>query len=382
MVKYTQVCPVIFGEGAVKDLGNQAKALGISKVIVLTDEPITKGDGYKACIQSLREADIGVVEFTQCIADSPTDVVVTASKLAKDEKVDGVVGIGGGSVLDTAKGVNLLFNNPGPITDYFGVPDLKPGYPYICIPTTAGTGSEVTAFGVLKNSQTGAKGPAVFSVAALAILDPVMTVTMPPSVTAATGMDAFAHAAEAMTSKTENQRADLLAFEAIKLIAKSLPKAVANGSDLAARADLLFASNLAGIAFNDAMIHFGHAIAHSAGVKFGLAHGLGCALGLPVTMEYAAKAKPNKVKLIGEAIGLSFGAGDSPEVIGNKVSDGIKSLLKTVKVPSFKDTGIARDDFLGMLDLVMSDVGFWFLPEPISEEDALRYLEIAYDGYQ
>ena len=382
MVKYTQACPVIFGEGAVKDLGNQAKDLGISKAIVLTDEPITKGDGYKTCIQSLKEADIGVVEFTQCAADSPTDVVVTASELAKKEKVDGVIGIGGGSVLDTAKGVNLLFNNPGSIVDYFGVPGLNPGYPLICIPTTAGTGSEVTLFGVLKNSQTGAKGPAVFSAATLAILDPMMTLTVPPPTTAATGMDAFAHAAEAMTSKTENPKADVLALEAIKLIAKSLPKAVADGGDMAARTDLLLASNFAGIAFGDAMIHLGHAIAHSAGVKFGLAHGLGCALGLPVAMEYAAKVKPNKVKLIGEAIGLSFGAGDSPEVIGNKVSEGIKNMLKTVKVPSLKDVGIARDDFLGMIELVMSDVGFWFLPEPISEEDALRYLEIAYDGYQ
>ena len=382
MVRYTQACPVIFGEGAVKDLGNQAKALGISKAIVLTDEHIVKGDGYKICIQSLKDAGIGVVEFTECAADAPSDVVQEVSKLAKAEKVDGVVGIGGGSVLDAAKGVNLLFNNPGPITEYFGVPGLNPGYPYICIPTTAGTGSEVTVFGVLKNSQTGAKGPAVFSAATLAILDPVMTVTAPPAVTASTGMDAFAHAAEAMTSKTENPRADILALQAIKLIAKSLPKAVADGSDMAARSDLLFASNLAGIAFNDAMIHLGHAIAHSAGVKFGLAHGFGCALGLPVAMEYAAKVKPNKVKLIGEAIGLSFGADDSPEVIGSKVSEGIKNLLKTVKIPSFKDMGIARDDFLGMLELVMSDVGFWFLPEPISEEDALRYLEIAYDKYQ
>ena len=382
MVRYSQTCPVIFGEGAANDLGNQAKGLGISKAIVLTDEHIIKGDGYKICIQSLKDAGVGVVEFTECVADSPSDVVHAVSRLAKKEKVDGVVGIGGGSVLDTAKGVNLLFNNPEPVTDYFGTGPQKPGYPYICIPTTAGTGSEVTVFGVVNNSQTGAKGPAVFSPATLAILDPIMTVTAPPSVTASTGMDAFAHAAEAMTSRIENPKSDILALEAIRLIAQALPKAVANGGDITARADLLFASNLAGIAFNDAMVQFGHAIAHSAGVKFGLAHGLCCALAIPVAMKYSAKVKPAKVKLIGEAIGLSFGAGDSPDMIGDKVADGIRQLLKSVAIPSFKELGIARDDFLEMVDMVMADVGFMFIPEPISKEDVLCYLEAAYDKYQ
>ena len=382
MVRYSQTCPVVFGEGVVNDLGNQAKGLGISKVIVLTDEFIVKTDGYKTCIKSLKDAGVGVVEFTECIADSPSDVVHAASRLAKTEKVDGIVGIGGGSVLDTAKGVNLLFNNPEPVTDYFGAPPQKPGYPYICVPTTAGTGSEVTVFGVLMNSQTGAKGPAVFSPASLAILDPVMTVTAPPSITAATGMDAFAHAAEAMTSKTENPKADVLALDAIKRIAQSLPKAVANGNDMAARADLLLASNFAGIAFGDAMVQFGHAIAHSAGAKFHLAHGVCCALAVPTAMKYSAKVKPNKVKLIGEAIGLSFDAGDSPDVIGDKVADGIWKLLKTVQVPSFKELGVPRDEFLGLVDMVMSDIGFVFIPEAISKEDVLSYLEMTYDKYQ
>ena len=333
MVRFSPTCPVFFGEGVVNDLGNQVIGLGVSKVVVLTDEIIVKTDGYKLCIKSLKDVGIGVVEFTECIADSPSDVVHAASDLAKAEKVDGVVGIGGGSVLDTAKGVNLLFNNPAPVTDYFGVPAKKPGYPLICIPTTAGTGSEVTSVGVITNSQTGAKGPGVFSPVSLAILDPIMTVTLPPSITAATGMDAFSHAAEAMTSSIENPKADLLALDAIKRIAQSLPKAVENGNDMSARADLLLASNFGGLALSNALIQLGHAIAHSAGAKFHLSHGVCCALAIPVVMKYSAKVKTDKVKLIGEAIGLSFGADDNHDIIGDKVADGLWKLLKSVRIP-------------------------------------------------
>lgn len=382
MVRYSQTCPVIFGEGSVNELGNEAKGLGITKVIVITDEFIIKGDGYKTCIKSLKDAGIEVVEFTKCVADPPSDVVHEASRIAKEAKVNGVIGIGGGSSLDTAKGVNLLFNNPEPVTQYFGAPPQIPGFPLICVPTAAGTGSEVTIFGVLTNSQTGAKGPAVFSPASLAILDPVMTITAPPSVTASTGMDAFTHAAESMTSRTENPKADLLAFEAIRLIIKSLPKAFDDGSDIAARSDVLLASNFAGLAFNDAMVQFGHAIAHSMGVQFHTAHGVCCALAIPEAMKYSAKVKPNKVKMIGEAMGLCFGDSDSPGQIGDKVADACISLMKRVKIPSFKDLGISRDDLLGIVDLVMNDVGFLFIPAPISKEEVLGYLGSAYDNYQ
>ncbi|MCL2336374.1 MAG: iron-containing alcohol dehydrogenase [Firmicutes bacterium] len=382
MVRYSQVCPVIFGEGTSNELGNEAKNLGISKAIVVTDEFIIKGVGYQTCIKSLQEAGVGVVEYTQCQADAPSDVVHEAAKMAQEAQVNGVIGIGGGSSLDTAKGVNMLFNNPGPITQYFGQPPQKPGYPLICVPTTAGTGSEVTVFGVLKNSQTGEKGPAVFSPGSLALLDPLMTATAPPNVTAFTGMDAFTHAAESMTSKTENPKADLLALEAISLITRALPKAFANGNDLAARADMLLASNLAGIAFNDAMVNLGHAIAHSVGVRFHLPHGTGCALAIPVAMQYGAKVKPHKVKLIGQSMGLQLGESDSPEQIGNAVAAACRELMKKVQIPSFKELGVSRDDLLGIVDLVMSDIGFVFIPEPIAKEEVLSILGTAYDSYQ
>ena len=381
-MRYSQTCPVIFGEGAVNDLGSEAGKLGISKAVVITDEIISKGEGYKACIKSLKDAGIGVVEFTGCLADPPSDVVHEAAKIAKGASVNGVIGIGGGSCLDTAKGMNVLFNNPEPITQYFGKPPATPGYPLICVPTAGGTGSEVTGFGVLTNSQTGVKGPAVFSPASLAVLDPVLTVSAPPSITATTGMDAFSHAAEAMTSMAENPMSDLLAFEAIRLIAKSLPAAFDDGSDMQARTDLLLASNFAGIAFNDSMIHIGHAIAHSAGVQLHYPHGLGCALAMPVTMKYSAISKPDKVKAIGQAMGLSFDQNETPDQIGDKVSEACISLMKRVKIPSFKERGESRDDILGLIDLVMTDVGFVFLPSPLTREEVLDILGALYDDYQ
>ena len=381
MMRYSQVCPVILGEGIVKELGSEAKKLGITKAFVVTDEIIAKGDGYKTCMSSLKDAGIETVEFTKCLPDPPSDVVHEASRIAKEAKVNGVVGIGGGSALDTAKGVNILFNNPEPVTQYFGAPPQKPGYPLICIPTAAGTGSEVTIPGVLTNSQTGAKGPAVFSPATLGILDPTMTITAPPSITATTGMDAFAHAAESMVTIAENPKSDLLACEAIKRITRSLPKAFDNGSDMDARTDMLIASNFAGIAFNDGMVQLAHAIGHSVGAKFHIPHGIGCALGIPVTMTYSATVKPDKVKMIGEAMGLSFGVDEGGEQIGGKVSAACANLMKRVKIPSFKELGYSRDDLLGIVDLVMSDVAFNFMPSSVSKEEVLAYLGSAYDDY-
>ena len=382
MVKYTQTCPVIFGEGAAKELGNEAKNLGVTKAIVVTDEIISKGDAYKSCVDSLKGAGIDVVEFTKCLADPPSDVVHDASRMAKGANVNGVVGIGGGSALDTAKGLNLLFNNPEPITQYFGGPPQTPGFPLILIPTAAGTGSEVTVFGVLTNSQTGAKGPAVFSPATLGILDPVMTISAPPGITAATGMDAFAHAAESIVSRTANPKADLLGLDAIKHIVHALPKAFDNGADIEARTEMLLASNFAGIAFNDAMVQLAHAIGHSVGVKYHIAHGIGCALGIPVAMTYSAKVLPEKVKMIGEAMGLSFDGSESAEQIGTIVTDACIKLMKRVKIPSFKELGYSKDDILSVIDLVMSDIAFMFIPAPIPKDEVLGYLAASYDNYQ
>ena len=381
MMRYSQVCPVIFGEGAAKELGAEAKGLGITKAIVVTDEIIAGGDGYRTCIESLKAAGIAVAEFTKCQADPPSDVVHEASRMAKAEKVDGVVGIGGGSSLDTAKGVNLLFNNPEPITQYFNMTPQTPGYPLICVPTAAGTGSEVTVLGVLTNSQTGVKGPAIYSPATLAILDPAMTVSAPPSITAMTAMDALAHAAEAMTSRTENPKADVLAVDAIKRIFRSLPKAYDDGGDMEARADVLLGSNFAGIAFGDAMVHLGHAIAHSICVRFHYPHGLGCALALPEAMRFAAVSKPDKVKRIGEAMGLTFGESDANDQIGDQVADAVFALMKRVKIPSLKELGVSRDDHLGIIDLVTSDICFQFLPSPLTKDEALGYLASVYDKY-
>ena len=382
MMRYGQFCPVIFGEGAINELGEEAKKLGMTKVVVVTDAIIAGTDGYKTCVNSLKNAGVDFVEFTGCLPDPPSDVVQEASRFAISSNVNGVIGIGGGSTLDTAKGVNLLFNNPEPITQYFGMGPQKPGYPLICIPTTAGTGSEVTPIGVITNTQTGDKGPGIFSFASLAIADPEMTLTAPPYVTATTGMDALSHAAEAMTSNCSNPKSDLLAIEAIKRITAALPKAFDDGTDIQARSDLLFGSNLAGIAFSDARLQLGHSMAAAVGMKFHLAHGLGCALSLQQAMKFAAKVIPERVKMVGEAMGISFTGDESPEQIGCIVSDECGALMKRVKIPSYKELGISRDDLLEAVDFAMNDACFSSIPAPLSRDEVIEYLGASYDDYQ
>ncbi len=183
--------------------------------------------------------------------------------------------------------------------------------------TTAGTGSESTGIGVVTDTENDIKN-SVIGVATLGILDPETTVTVPPETTAYTGMDAFAHAAEAITAKAPNPKSELLASDAIKRIVKYLPIAMEDGNNIEARGNLLLASNFAGIAFNDALVHLGHAIAHSIGAKFHLTHGAVCALALPEVMKYAAQVDASKVKIVGESMGITFNGEESSEQIGGK----------------------------------------------------------------
>jgi alcohol dehydrogenase len=233
--------------------------------------------------------------------------------------------------MDTAKAVNILLTNPSPIGKYLPGPGMsfaKPGKALILIPTTSGTGSEVTPIAVLtiteRHAKGGIMGPACR--ASLAIVDPSLAAGMPPSITADTGMDAFAHAAEAITSIQANPMSDILAEKAIGLICAYLPKVVKDGTDMEARTNMSFAAMLAGYAFSDAITHFGHAIGHSLGAKYHIPHGNACGIALPGVMEFVAKAVPERVRYVGKAMGLDMPDTLSIEQTGKRVADAIRAL--------------------------------------------------------
>ncbi|WP_075980495.1 iron-containing alcohol dehydrogenase [Bacillus massilinigeriensis] len=380
MNRYAQLCPIIYGNGSIQMVGEEVKRLGCKKVMLVSDETISKLDAYTNCKKSLIDNGIEVVPFNGIIPDPPDYIINQGGEIAKAEQIDGIVALGGGSVIDAAKGINVLVNNPLPVNQYLGNPVYNPGVPVVVIPTTAGTGSENTIMGVITDTVNNIKS-AVLCPATLGVLDPEVTIDVPPSVTAYTGMDAFAHAAEAITTKFPNPKSDVLALEAIKKVTSYLPIAVADGKNIKAREELMLASNFAGMAFNDALVHLGHAIAHTVGAAFHQAHGTICALALPEVMKYSASVRADKVKLIGTAMGVDFTGNESFEEIGEMVANTIRTFIKGIGIPSVKELGIARDEFTNLASKVMDDVCYLYVPRELSQEEVADILEAIYENY-
>lgn len=381
MGRYAQTCPIIYGAGTVSLLGEEVRKLGCSKVMVVSDNIVAGLPTYAKCKTSLLTAGLEIVEFTEIIPDPPDYVINRGGELARTEKIDGIIAIGGGSPMDAAKGITVLINNPGTVNQYFGNPCYVPGVPVVMVVTTAGTGSESTSVGVITDTENNVKNSVICN-AALGILDPEATVTAPPELTAYTGMDTLAHAAEAITAKIPNPKSELLAAAAIKKVVANLPLAVADGQNIAARGELLLASNFAGIAFNDALVHLGHAIAHAAGAAFHITHGLVCALALPEVMKYAADSNSQKVKVVGEAMGIRFSGQESPQEVGELVARGIRNFAEQLQIKSFAALGIARKELLAVTPLVFNDACYQFVPKELTNAEVESLLGNMYDNYK
>jgi alcohol dehydrogenase class IV len=380
MARYGQVTPIVFGEGTIRQLGEETKKFGCSKVLLISDAGVVKTQAYELGKASLLEAGIQVVEFTKVLPDPPDYIVNEGGALAREKKVDGLVAIGGGSPIDAAKAINILVHNDPPISLYYGNPFYQPGLPLIVVPTTSGTGSEVTMVGVLTDTINDVK-TSVIGKADLGILDPLITISVPPSVTISTGMDAFAHACESITTKDPNPKSQLLAVDAIRRVCAYLERAVENGADVEARSQLMLASNFAGIAFNDALVHMGHAIAHSVGARFHIVHGNICAVALPEVMIYAAQVVPDRVRVVGEAIGLTFAPEATPETIGEETASWIRGYLSRLGVASLQKAGLSRDQLLSVADMVLTDPTYDFVPKVLTKEEVEVLLGKIYDHY-
>jgi alcohol dehydrogenase len=376
---------VLFGEHASDQVGDKAKALGCTKVICIYDEGVKDAGITDSIVKNLENAGLTVVQYGGVLPDPPDTMINECGELARKEMVDGVIGVGGVSTLDTAKSVNVMLGNPGPIGNYYfvpGGPDHKPGKPLILIPTTAGTASEITYVSVVTNTATGRKAGVKGSatIASLAIVDPLLTVGMPPQLTAATGMDTFAHALEAYTSAGHNIMSDLLAEKAIELVARNLPKAVRNGSDIEARTNMSFGCLIAGMSFNDATPHFGHAFGHTLGSLHHIPHGIGCAIAQPGVIEIVAGVMPEKVRRIGKLMGLELGKEIAPAELGKRVSEGIAAFSKTIGIPTLKELNVKEADLPAIAEGMTKDVCFRFLPVRLEVPEILNLLQKAYSS--
>ncbi|MBG9565515.1 iron-containing alcohol dehydrogenase [Brevibacillus agri] len=278
-----------FGNGSIKMLADHVKALGGNKVLIVGDPGVVQAGVVDRLTAPLKAADIPYAIFSEIEADPDISSVEKGTEIAKAEGCDLVVGVGGGSSLDTAKAIGIMLTNPGHIRDYVGINKvLVQGAPVIAVPTTAGTGSEMTIWSVLSDKKEKIKlsvGSA-YNCPTLALCDPELTVTLPPHITAATGMDALTHALESYVNKATQPISEGLSIQSMKMIAKSLRLAVVQGENLQARHDMLLASLIAAMAFNSTRLGLAHALALPLGAHFKIPHGTVNAILLPEVMQF------------------------------------------------------------------------------------------------
>jgi alcohol dehydrogenase class IV len=297
---------ILFGLGAVEKLGPEAQLLKAKKALIITDPGVIQAGLLESVEKSLQSVGLPFVIFDGVEPDPRIEVVEKSIEKAKKEGIDLIIGFGGGSSLDIAKVTSILITNSGKIDSFFGV-DLVPnsGAPVILIPTTAGTGSEVTPIAILSDTKEklkkGIVSPTLFP--EVAIVDPKLTIGLPPSVTAFTGMDALTHAIEAYYSINATNLSDLFALKAMELLSKNLRMAYAHGENLAARTNMMEGSLLAGIAFANAGVGAVHAFAYPLGGEFHLAHGLTNTLILPYVMRYNILGCPDKFAQMAKTFG-------------------------------------------------------------------------------
>jgi alcohol dehydrogenase class IV len=308
---------VIFGRGASGQIGSLFKELGSSKVFVVTDKIVAGLKAFQAIRSALEEQ--GLSHFVYDGVDAnPTDVQVDgAAGLYRSEKADALLAVGGGSSMDTAKAVGITIANGGSIRDYeiqaqediaSSLNIQNPIPPLMTVPTTSGTGAEVSAWAVVTQTEKNYKFfPGGWqALPKIALVDPLMTVSMPPQVTAGTGMDALCHAIEAVTSPYAIPQTDLYAFSAIERIVASIGPAVANGENLDAREQMSLAAMEAGLSMN-AWCGGVHALGHQLSTQYGMAHGMAMGLMMPYVMRFNLMACPDLYARIARALGESTG---------------------------------------------------------------------------
>jgi len=335
-----------------------------------------------ALLESIHAAGIKTVCYDNVLPDPPDWSVDEAGALGVKENVDGVVGIGGGSSMDTAKAAKILLTNPPPINQYFGRQGVvkTAGKPLIVIPTTAGTGSESTPGGVITDTKRNVKDvvAGIGCAVTLGIVDPELTISLPPAITASTGMDVLCHAVESFTSKRSNSFCDVLAREAITLVGKHLAIVCQDGSNVEARAGMLFAGSLGGMALSGPLCHLGHDIGKPLGANFHIPHGTACATCLPQAVEYIAPAVPEKVKFIAEALGSNVPGNATAEETGLIACEAIKGLMREINLPNLKSYGLTKEQVLAVAPEVMK-LGLELAPMPTTEAVVRNLLDRAYD---
>jgi len=370
---YAHTHKVAFGVNVVKDLGTFVGEMGLKKAVVITDSFLAeKTDLLERVKKPLGPLFAGA--FTGVIPDPTAPSVDEGAAYAKEQGADVLISLGGGSAIDTAKGIAVVLKEGGKVLDHEGYHALEhPQTPHIAIPTTAGTGSEMTMVTVIKDPERKQKTfiGSYFLHPNLAILDPTLTTGLPPKLTAATGMDAMSHAVECLISSLGQPLSDAYALEAIRLITKYLPTCLEKPDDLLARGQMLIAANMAGSAFSNAMVSLNHAMAHTLGARHGIHHGTANGILLPHTMRFFMDVSAVEFARVAVAMGIDT-AGMSAEDAGNRAADKIEQLVKdTGLTDRLQDYNVTEEDLPVLADVATTDGCIIYSPKPVFDTEEI-----------
>ena len=358
---------VVFGENTLDQLGDLTKALGRMRVLVVTDPGIVKAGIAERALDSLQAASLDAFIFDGVVENPTSRHVADGVRFAKDRGgIDLLIGLGGGSAMDCAKGINFILTNGGRMEDYWGVNKAtKPMLPSIGIPTTAGTGSEAQSFALIAQEGTHQKMACGDKKARFrtVILDPVLTATTPQGVTAATGIDAISHAVESYVSTRRNPISKMFAKEAWRLLEQSFEIVVSDPENIEARSRMLLGAHLAGIAIENSMLGAAHACANPLTARYNIAHGIAVGLMLPRVINFNSQAVSTLYQEL------------CPSLLDERVSE----LRAVAGLPErLRDFEIKPEDLPQLAEEAAEQWTGQFNPRQVSTVELLELYEVTY----
>ena len=337
---------IITGSGASEQVGEESKKLGFKKALLVTDQNLVKLGIVEKVAQSLRGSGVSFAVFDGVYTEPIVEFVQEGLKAYRENGCDFLLAVGGGSPMDTAKAISVMVTNSGSIEDYQGLGKIpQKGRPVIAVPTTAGTGSEVTPFTIITDTRRDVKMliGSPFITPEVAIVDPSLTLTMPQDLTAATGIDALTHAIEAYVSVKAQMISDIFCLSAIEFISGNLKPAWTDGNNAEAREKTMLGALQAGIAFSNSSVALVHGMARPIGAYFHVPHGASNAALLGVVMDFSLTGNPSRYAHIAEAMGEDIG-GLTDLAAARLGAKTVKTLIKDIEVSSLRELGVDKEE--------------------------------------
>ncbi|MCB4410016.1 iron-containing alcohol dehydrogenase [Latilactobacillus sakei] len=377
--KLVQKTKVLVTDDLPKTILGILKETQYKRPLIVMDSFLKEVAIVKRLQVKLTENNIQFSVYDKVVSDPPTTVVDEGAEFFKAHDCDSLIAIGGGSAIDVARGINIVRINGGKISEYVTASnEIKDCPGLIAVPTTSGTGSELSNALIVTDTETQTKLAVLANnaVSEFAVLNPELVMTLPKGMTIATGLDAFSHAAEGYTSTLASPVTDAICEKIMYLLVKYLPKVIEDGQDREARERVMVAATLGGWMLNNAGTHAGHSVAHVIGSKYHMPHGMACAYALPRVLQFIAPVRSKKVKEIGLILGAEYPADPTDTEIGRITAIQYREFRdKVLGMKPFTDFNISDDELLTNIESVVNERFAGNTPKQIDQEGAMMLLK-------